>query len=196
MDKTKKAFLCYLFLLSIIELNAQNWDIRLLDKINTEENPLNDPFNKALSSSVTPASIVLPISMFAAADYHNDPALQKNAYFIGSSILAAALLTTTLKYSFKRQRPFVENSFITKKCHVGKLSFPSGHTSSAFATATALSLAYPRWYVIGPSLLWASSVAYSRMYLGVHYPTDVLGGMVIGIGVSCILWEIEKRINK
>lgn len=191
----KGSFFCYLFLL-IINIAAQNRDILLLDKINTEAIQHKDVFYAGLSSSVTPISIALPVSLLVAGDHYNDPSSIKNAYFIGSSIVATALLTTTLKYSFKRQRPFVENSFITKKCNVGPLSFPSGHTSSAFATATALSLAYPKWYVIGPSFLWASSVAYSRMYLGVHYPTDVLGGMLIGIGVSCILWEVEKRINK
>jgi len=188
-------FFSYLFLI-ILNIPAQNRDILLLDKINTEPILHKDIFYAGLSSSVTPISIVFPVSILAAGDYYNDPVSIKKAYFIGSSILATTLLTTTLKYSIKRQRPFVENSFITKKCNVGPLSFPSGHTSSAFATATALSLAYPKWYVIGPSFLWASSVAYSRMYLGVHYPTDVLGGMLIGIGVSCILWEVEKRINK
>ncbi|MBI2269135.1 MAG: phosphatase PAP2 family protein [Bacteroidetes bacterium] len=189
------SFFSYLLLL-LLNTNAQNRDIRLLDKINSGENLHKDIFYAGLSSSVTPISIVLPVSILVAGDYHNNPSSIRNAYFIGSSVLATALLTTTLKYSLKRQRPFVENSCITKKCNVGKLSFPSGHTSSAFATATSLSLAYPRWYVIAPSFLWASSVAYSRMYLGVHYPTDVLGGMLIGIGVSCILWEVEKRINK
>lgn len=189
------SFFSYLFLI-VLNITAQNRDILLLDKINTETILHKDIFYAGLSSSVTPISIVFPVSILAAGDYYNDPSSIKNAYFIGSSILATTLLTTTLKYSIKRQRPFVENSFITKKCNVGPLSFPSGHTSTAFATATALSLAYPKWYVIGPSFLWASSVAYSRMYLGVHYPTDVLGGMLIGIGVSCILWEVDKRINK
>jgi undecaprenyl-diphosphatase len=63
-------------------------------------------------------------------------------------------------------------------------SFPSGHTSSSFSAVTALSRAYPKWYVIAPSFLWAASVGYSRMYLGVHYPTDVTAGAVLGVGTS------------
>ncbi|ULT24063.1 phosphatase PAP2 family protein [Sphingobacterium sp. E70] len=45
-----------------------------------------------------------------------------------------------------------------------------------------MSRAYSKWYVVAPSLLWAGSVGYSRMYLGVHYPTDVLAGAVLGLG--------------
>lgn len=88
-----------------------------------------------------------------------------------------------MKYGFNRKRPFVTYpDLITKKSEAGSPSFPSGHTSQAFATATSLSLAYPKWYVIAPSLLWAGAVGYSRMELGVHYPSDVLVGALIGIG--------------
>jgi membrane-associated phospholipid phosphatase len=61
-------------------------------------------------------------------------------------------------------------------------SFPSGHTSMAFSLATSVSLAYPKWYVIFPSYLWAGAVGYSRMDLGVHYPSDVLFGAALGAG--------------
>ncbi|WP_256604704.1 phosphatase PAP2 family protein [Sphingobacterium multivorum] len=74
----------------------------------------------------------------------------------------------------------------------GGYSFPSGHTSSAFATASALSRAYSKWYVVAPSLLWASSVGYSRMYLGVHFPSDVLTGAVLGTGAAFALDGLKK----
>jgi membrane-associated phospholipid phosphatase len=53
------------------------------------------------------------------------------------------------------------------------LSFPSQHTSFAFATATALSLQYRKWWVVVPAYTWAAMVGYSRLYLGQHYPSDV-----------------------
>jgi membrane-associated phospholipid phosphatase len=90
-----------------------------------------------------------------------------------------------MKFSFDRSRPFVTYpNDITKYTKAGSKSFPSGHTSMAFATATSISLMYPKWYIIAPSFLWASSIGYSRMYLGVHYPSDVLAGALLGAGSS------------
>jgi undecaprenyl-diphosphatase len=74
-------------------------------------------------------------------------------------------------------------------------SFPSGHTSSAFNTATFICLTYPKWYVIAPAALWATSVAYSRMYLGVHYPSDVLAGAVLGAGTAYLTYYLNKHYS-
>lgn len=78
-------------------------------------------------------------------------------------------------------------------------SFPSGHTSSAFAIATSLSSSYPKWYVIVPSMAWATTVGVSRVWLGVHYPSDVLVGAGIGAGtailVHLLLPDSEDDLN-
>lgn len=183
-----------LFIL-VARINAQSLDLRLLDRINSRENPKRDLIFLRITQSAVPVSFSAPLLMFAAGYNVNDRAAINRSYYVGSSILLTSIITTSIKFGIQRERPFVENDFICRKCSVGKLSFPSGHTSTVFATATALSLAYPKWYVVGPSFLWASAVAYSRMYLGVHYPSDVLGGMVIGIGVSYIMWEVERKLN-
>ncbi|HSC36729.1 MAG TPA: phosphatase PAP2 family protein, partial [Chitinophagaceae bacterium] len=65
-------------------------------------------------------------------------------------------------------------------------SFPSGHTSSAFAMATSISMSYPKWYVIAPCYLWAGTVGVSRIVLGVHYPSDVLAGALVGMGSAYV----------
>ena len=71
-------------------------------------------------------------------------------------------------------------------------SFPSGHTAASFAFATVILLTAPKKYSI-PTLIVATLIALSRIYLGVHYPTDILGGIVIG--VICGILAV-KLVNK
>ncbi len=55
---------------------------------------------------------------------------------------------------------------------------------------------YPKWYIIAPSFAWASAVGYSRMHLGVHYPSDVVSGAIVGSGSAYISYKLNKWINK
>ena len=73
----------------------------------------------------------------------------------------------------------------------GDHSFPSGHSAGSFACAWAFFRAYKKKWGV-PALVLASLVSLSRLYVGVHYPTDVLGGIVIGI----ILGELGYRLGK
>ena len=61
----------------------------------------------------------------------------------------------------------------------------------AFSIATLVSLQYGRAAVTVPMVLWASLIGYGRIYLGVHYPTDVLGGAVLGTALSVVVWQFR-----
>jgi len=135
--------------------------------------------------------------MFITGLSKGDRELQIKSLETGASVIIATSLSLSVKYIVKKPRPYVSYpDYILKKGHGGALSFPSGHTTTAFATATSLSLAFPKWYVVVPSYAFASAVAYSRMHLGMHYPSDVLAGIVIGIGTSFLTFQSDKWLNK
>ncbi|TDD95950.1 phosphatase PAP2 family protein [Flavobacterium cellulosilyticum] len=175
---------------------AQNFDINELREINLERNKTLDPTFKLITNSASPISIAAPLLIYSVGLLNKDVDLKKKGIFIGETFLVNAVITTALKYAVKRDRPFVTYPDIEKMSSGGSGSFPSGHTSEAFATATSLSLAFPKWYVIAPSFIWASAVGYSRMDLGVHYPSDVAAGAIIGAGSAYLSYKLNKWINK
>jgi membrane-associated phospholipid phosphatase len=187
----------FFFLLQLgSNIVAQNLDIDLLRKINLERNTALDPTFKLVTNSVSPIGLATPLLITSFGFIQKDKSLQNKGYYIGTTLLTSTVLTTTLKYSIKRDRPFETYPDIQKLTSAGSPSFPSGHTSEAFATATSLSLAFPKWYVIAPSFIWASAAGYSRMHLGVHYPSDVLVGALIGSGSAWLCHELNKRYFK
>jgi membrane-associated phospholipid phosphatase len=182
-------------LLPSSSLCSQNFDIDLLHSINSGNTSSWDKTNRIISQSMTPLSIAAPASFFLYGVLAHDSISKRNSFVMGAGLLASGAITIGLKYAVNRARPFNTYPFIEKKGEGGGPSFPSGHTSSAFATATSLSLCYPKWYVIAPSFLWASAMGYSRTELGVHYPSDVLAGAIIGIGSSFLMWKVNKKMG-
>ena len=84
------------------------------------------------------------------------------------------------KNQIKRDRPFEVVSGVHQRISPSdQFSFPSGHTAAAFVIATLIRHFFPSLLV--PVYLWAFLMGVSRIYLGVHYPTDILAGLVIGI---------------
>jgi membrane-associated phospholipid phosphatase len=122
---------------------------------------------------------------------HDDKLFRNAIVTMGSTVVNVAI-TNALKFSVNRDRPFETFPDIINKSAPHGASFPSGHTSNAFATATSVSLAYPEWYIIVPSFAYATTVGYSRMHLGVHYPSDVLAGALIGAGSAYLTFKVNK----
>ena len=179
-----------------ISVISQNIDINLLRDINLNRNKSLDPSFRFLTNSVTPLTIAVPAGYITAYLIKRDSSSKSNAIIVCSSIIIVGVVSTSLKYAVNRDRPFVTYPDIDKATSGGSPSFPSGHTSAAFSLATSVSITCPKWYVIAPSFLWASSVAYSRMDLGVHYPSDVLVGAIIGSGSAWLSYVINKRLMR
>ena len=149
-----------------------------------------------ITNSTIPISVGTPIIIYTVGLIEKDSTTKKKAIFIGETLAASVFISVALKSITKRDRPYDTYPEIDNVTVENSYSFPSAHTSSAFATATSLSMAYPKWYVIAPTFLWAGAVGYSRMYLGVHYPTDVLAGAIIGSGSAFLCYKLNKWINK
>jgi undecaprenyl-diphosphatase len=173
-------------------------DVQTLVELQEDRHAAATRVYQGISNTTGITSFMVPATVLAAGLIKNDNATIKKGFYIAESIFASELITYGLKYSVKRQRPFEENKFITSATGtvVRTPSFPSGHTSDAFSTATALTIAYPKWYVAVPAYLWAGSVGFSRMYLGVHYPTDVLAGAVVGAGSAWLMYKANKWLFK
>ena len=192
-----KRVLSFGFILALaLKLPGQSFDYTLLSRINGPVHTSTDGFQRGISASVLPAMIAVPTGIFIY-NYCRTKSFteKKEPYFIAATLGGSAVITLGLKYGIQRPRPFVAyGDIIQKDQHVGSYSFPSGHTSSAFALATSVSLFYPKWYVIVPAGIWACSVAYSRMYLGVHYPTDVVAGALIGSGTAALSFWLSRKV--
>jgi undecaprenyl-diphosphatase len=117
-----------------------------------------------------------------------------------AAVLGETLLSSGLKSMFDRPRPDIVPHLV----HVSSKSFPSGHASSAaaiFLTLAAL-IAAPlkdrpaRLYVFAAAGALAFLVGASRVYLGVHYPTDVIGGWSFGAAWAAIVWIAARRFRR
>ena len=109
-----------------------------------------------------------------------------------ASLAAAYIVQTRMKPIFRRVRPFVNREARVVGVRPADDSFPSGHTASSFAAATALSLFYPRAAPLAYSL--ATAVGVSRVHLGVHFPSDAAVGGVVGIGIGTFAGWLFKKV--
>lgn len=198
MFRLAKYFFALVFTFTFFLPKAQNADIGLLRNFHTSDRLKADGFFRSMSQGVNVVSVGVPVFYFCGSLFHRKRDLKENPWFqqcirTGVGIGSAGLISYGLKISLKRERPYVKYGDIVPKDEVSTHSFPSGHTTFAFATATLVSLQHKKWYITVPAFAWAGLAAYSRLHLGVHYPTDVLAGMVIGSGTAYVVYRISQK---
>jgi membrane-associated phospholipid phosphatase len=170
--------------IGVAQSGLQKWDEHILEGLAAGRDNGQTALWRFVSNSNNYLDIGIPASLLVTGLIRNDAGMKQNALYIAGSTAVSFLLNLGIKGLVKRPRPFTTDIHLVPVYRPGEYSFPSGHTSSSFSTVTALSRAYPKWYVIAPSFLWAASVGYSRMYLGVHYPSDVGAGAMLGAGTA------------
>lgn len=193
----KAFFVILLLMISVVDIYGQNWDINTLHKINSIDGTFVRNYSKVLSNTTPYVVMGIPTVMALYAGISKNEELFEDAFYIGSSVVGAFAVTYGLKSLVGRERPFERYpDRVDAQERPSSSSFPSAHTASAFSLATALSIKYPKWYVIAPSAVWACSVGFARINEGVHYPSDVFAGALVGTGCALANVYINRWLKK
>lgn len=181
---TKRILFFIIWLLPIVQIDAQSFDVRVTKSINNID---SYSFSRFISKSDEILCVAIPVGLIGYGLLTDNESVFYEGVSAGLAVGMSAAIMWGSKRLIKRDRPFIthpDDIFNYTKKKVNGYSFPSGHTSTAFALATSLTLIHSKWYVAVPSYLFATSVAYSRMNLGVHYFYDVLAGSLLGAGCA------------
>jgi undecaprenyl-diphosphatase len=199
MQLVKKYLLpVWLTMLTVFSANSQNnnWEYKWLRSLADKRTQPGNDFHKTLSKINGTVCLAVPAGMFITGLIEKNKTLKENAFFITESIVLSSVITWSLKKTVGRDRPAVNDPTFTAVLDLHNNSFPSGHTSEAFSMATSLSMKYHKWYVVVPAFAYAGLSGYSRLYLGVHYPTDVLAGALVGSGSAWIACKLNQWLQR
>ena len=180
---------------------ATGWEWNYLRRLEANRTNSGNQFYKTVSDVSDPIALAIPTACFTIGLINKDVSLKKKAVYMASCFATNAFATHIVKIAINRKRPVEKDPNFTTVVAAGSRSFPSGHTSEAFSMATSVSLSFPKWYVAVPAYSFASLVGYSRMYLGVHYPSDVIAGAILGTASAYGMhkanqWLQRKKIVK
>ncbi len=183
----------------IYEQDPDNFDVRLFRSINNSRSPLKTKILNTTDNSMLPVSILVPPALMVYGRVRQKTYDENTGYLLFTSELTSVALTFGTKLLVNRQRPLnaLRNVYSKGSPILDVYSFPSGHTSSSFALATMFTLRYPKYpQVYAPMFIWSLMVAYGRPYFGMHYPSDLLAGAIIGSGSSILIYSLRKELFK
>ncbi|MTI15149.1 phosphatase PAP2 family protein [Sansalvadorimonas verongulae] len=173
--------------MSAIVNSLLNVDVQLLHILNTVRLPALDGALHFFTNTAYLSSALCMAIIGLRALVKRSRALQYKAALLFVGVGASAVIALLVKHGLHRARPFVTYpDLITQLADASRLSFPSGHTTVAFATAFMVATLYRTKPLTAVVFIWALVVGYSRMALGVHYPSDVFAGVTIS-GFACTI---------
>lgn len=175
------------------------WDSELFVYLNSLGSPTWDSLWLIITNKFASAPVYLVLLILV---------FKKYGWRVGLTIVVVTALMITFtdqltnffKDTVKRPRPCQEESlqevirYIAPRC--GKYSFFSGHATSTMAGAVFIGLLLKKWFKYVPfiMLFWAFLVAYSRVYVGVHYPIDILVGMAVGGFSGWMFFKLQQFV--
>ena len=168
-------------------------ELQILDVLQTIHNPVLDTIMCAITR-LGDAGIIWILLCIVLLIL---PKTRKSGVVLMAALLVDLVVCNViLKPLVHRIRPFdVKTGIELLVKRPTDYSFPSGHTAASFASVMALYLAGEKKIWV-PALVLAVLIAFSRLYLYVHYPTDVLGGMIIGIAAGAIGYWLVKKVQE
>lgn len=175
---------------------AQNMDVAPLYYFQDRRTVFGDVSASFINVAVYPLTILEPISEVSISYIKRDSLLRRKAFQNIISVGVGMTLSTVLKYSIDRPRPYELFTDLNAMNLEFTPSFPSGHTTAAFITATNLSLSFRKWYVIVPAYSYAAFVGFTRIYSGVHYTSDVFCGALCGAGSSLLTHFLYRKLHQ
>ena len=183
--------------MSIVD-TVKDFDYQVLDAINFPGPAAYDAFWFAYSDKITwiPFVVVILYCLFRHTNWRSGLLL---LVAVGLLFFLSDYALAHLKPIFCRLRPSHDANIMNilhyvNNYHGGQYGFPSNHASNGFATATMLTLLYRRRLVAACAFLWAIGSCYSRMYLGVHFPTDILVGAIAGTCIAVAVYYLYRYV--
>lgn len=171
-------------------------DAAIVHTLTTIRNPELVFTSKVVSNSLVPMSIAIPTIhlVYGYGEKNRDIAL--NGFLIAGAEIVQFGVMTGIKSLVQRERPFIAH----KDCIIPNdtesfWSFPSGHSGGSACLATVLSLRYKNWIVTSASVTYSLYTMFARLHLGVHYPTDVAAGALVGIGSGILLHSLSTQLE-
>ena len=167
-------------------------------------NGLNNTFQDAMWFMVTSklASLLIVLGLLWVLLHKNRRhALLVIAMLVLVILVADQLSSGLIKHLVERLRPTREPALgdlihTVNGYRGGMYGFVSSHAANSFAAITLISLIMRQRLVFFPLLVWALMQCYSRVYLGVHYPGDILGGIVVGVLAGWVVWLLMQWLQR
>ena len=181
---------------AVIYVYPRTWELDLIANLQAASTNLTIHLFQFITDYVDVISVGIPVVLLIIGFARQNKSLREKALLILLSVALAGALSNTLKRVVKEPRPYEVDTRIGQWSGGGGYGFPSGHAADAVAAATAFSLMWPELSIIVAVCSWAGIIMFSRIYLGVHDPGDVMAGMFLGILSSLVVIKIRDSINR